>query len=61
MLYAFDVKMSNGQRLKMPRPGKRQIGRNVDLPISDIEAIIKRREEFEGVKFVYFLGSGVEV
>jgi cytochrome P450 len=61
MLYAFDVKMSNGERLKTPRPGKRQIGRNVDLPISDIEVIIKRREEFEGVKFAYFVGNGVEL
>jgi hypothetical protein len=61
MLYAFDVKMSNGERLKTPRPGKRQIGRNVDLPISDIEVITKRREEFEGVKFAYFVGNGVEV
>ena len=61
MLYAFDVKMSNGERLKTPAPGKRQIGRNVDLPINDIEVIIKRREAFEGVQFAYFVGNGVEV
>jgi len=61
MLYAFDVRMSNGERLKTPKPGKRQIGRNVDLPINDIEVIIKRREEFEGVQLAYFVGNGVEV
>jgi cytochrome P450 len=60
-LYGFDVKTSNGEKLKTPLPGKRQIGRNVDLPIKDIEVIIKRREEFEGVQFAYFVGNGVEV
>ncbi len=61
LLYGFDVKMSNGEQLRTPEPGMRQIGRNVDLPINDIEVVIKRREEFGGIQFAYFVGNGVEV
>jgi len=59
-LYGFDVETNGGNQLKTPPPGIRAIGRNVDLPTSDIEVVIKRRKEFEGVRFAYFIGNGIE-
>lgn len=44
-----------------PPPDIRAISRNVDLPINDTKVVIKRRKEFEGFQFAYFVGNGVEV
>jgi cytochrome P450 len=61
LAYGFDISMADGSgTLKMPKMAKQKIGTGVRKPETDVEILIKRRSEFEGVKWTYFLGDEVD-
>lgn len=61
LAYGFDISMADGSgTLKMPKLAKQKIGTAVRKPETDVDILIKRREEFRGVKWTYFVGGEVD-
>jgi cytochrome P450 len=61
LVYGFDFSMADGSgTLKMPKLAKQKIGTAVRKPATDVDILIKRREEFGGVKWTYFVGGEVD-
>jgi hypothetical protein len=44
----------------MPKLAKQKMGSAVRKPATDVDILIKRREEFGGVKWTYFVGGQVD-
>lgn len=57
MLYGFEVKMKDGGVVKPPPFKLQQMGENSKKPKHDIEVVIKRRKEFEGVTWAFEVDS----
>jgi cytochrome P450 len=61
LVYGFEISMGNGSgTLKMPKLAKQKMGTGVRKPATDMDVLIKRRKEFEGVKWTYFVGGEVD-
>lgn len=61
LVYGFEISMADGSgSLKMPKMAKQKMGTGVRKPASDIDILIKRKEEFKGVKWTYFVGGEVD-
>jgi cytochrome P450 len=61
LAYGFDISMADGSGpLKMPKPAQQKIGTGTRKPETDVRISIKRREEFKGVKWAYFVGGEVD-
>lgn len=58
LTYGFDIRMADGSgSLKLPKPAKQKMGSGTRKPETDVKILIKRREEFKGVKWTYFVGE----
>jgi len=53
LLYAFSVENKDGTPFKVVKPQRQKQGAAVRKPDEDIEVVIARREEFEGVKLEF--------
>lgn len=60
MLLAFDIKMKNGDMMKVQKDVLRMLTKNVDLPAKDFDVVIKRRDEFRDARLCYVLPDGTE-
>jgi cytochrome P450 len=61
LVYGFEISMADGSgTLRMPKLGKQKMGTGVRKPTSDVDILIKRREEFKDVKWTYFVGGEVD-
>lgn len=60
MIYGFEVDMKSGEKaFKVPDRATMRAGNNTRNPASDMEVIIKQREELKNVEWGFELGSGV--
>lgn len=60
MIYGFEVSMRNEEEgFRAPERAKMRIGNNTRNPASDVEVVVKRREELKDVEWGFELGSGV--
>ena len=54
MVYGFEVQMKDGSGLVVPPPFKtQQVGENSKKPAHDVEVLIRRKQEFEGVTWIF--------
>jgi cytochrome P450 len=61
LAYGFDICMADGSgSLKRPKAAKQKMGTGTRKPETDVKISIKRREEFKGVKWTYFIGGEVD-
>lgn len=61
LAYGFDITMADGSgTLKLPKLAKQKMGTGVRKPETDVDILIKRREEFKDVKWTYFVGGEVD-
>jgi len=60
MIYGFEVKMKSGEKaFKVPDRATMKVGNNTRNPASDVEVIVKQREELKDVEWGFEVGSGV--
>ena len=62
LVVGYEITMADGSgTLKLPGLKKQGMSAQVKHPDRDIDVLIKRREEFEGVKWTYHVGGDLNV
>jgi cytochrome P450 len=60
LLYGFDIKMKGrSEGISVPKMGQQKFGTGIRKPVNDIDVLVRRKKEFEGVVWRYDLGGGV--
>jgi len=57
LVYGFELKMSNGDMCKVPKGEFQKLGVASISPAKDMDVLIKRRDEFEGVIWEFDVGD----
>jgi len=57
LLYGFELSMSDGSRLQVPKGEFQRLGVASISPEKDLDVLVKRRQNFEGVVWVFNVGS----
>jgi cytochrome P450 len=57
LVYGFELEMSDGDKLKVPKGEFQKLGVASISPEKDLDVLIKRRDEFEGVVWEFDVGD----
>ena len=61
ILLGYEIRMADGSGvLTVPKGKKQEMGVAVKIPESSLDILIKRKKEFEGVKWTYDVGGDVK-